>query len=669
MSSSVTELKRSPDVPDKIGKYVIINKVGKGSTGTVYLSHDPYYRRDVAIKVYNLEEDSDADRARVSRKMFFNEAHMVGMLQHPNIMPIYDAGEEDGKYYVVTEHIQGARTLAAYCRPDNLLRVDDVVEIIYKVAKALHYAHGRGVIHRDIKPSNVMLTTDNDVRIIDFGIAIVNGSEISRIEGIAGSPSYMSPEQVKGERNLDGRSDLYALGITIYEVLSGRLPFERGGSEFSTMRKIVEDPYPPLSQFVPDLPPGLEAAVMKALEKKPDDRYPNATAMCAAFAAIPAEAVPRLGGAQPSRREAETVIAGSAYEETQAEPGGGARPVASAASKRKLMIGGGVLAVVALAVLAAMMWTAGGSTPLRVSTDPPGAAVYLNGRQLGETPLEAAVEGAGGRLRIERVGYALVDTALTFDAGQPLDLDLALVALAPGGASASVLEVRSSPPGAAVYINDERVGETPYAHRDSTARPLAVRVEREGYQPWIRRGVLLQPDEPTSLHAELQRVQTGRAETDTGSRSDPPPVQLGSLTLNTVPVGGTVSVAGQSRQSGGTVQVPAGSHTIRCGHPQYGPFQKTVQVRAGQTEIVTCYFQATVNVGATTEDGGYVWGGIWVNGEPTGETPAVLTLGPGTYTIMVRRDGYQTLDPSRTVTITPGLEQMDEQVVFRLQKQ
>jgi len=224
MAGSVTELQRPADVPEKIGKYVIINKVGKGSTGTVYLSHDPYYRRDVAIKVYKIEEDSDPDRARVSRKMFFNEAHMVGMLQHPNIMPIYDAGEEDGKYYVVTEHVQGARTLAAYCRPDNLLRVDDVVEIIYKCAKALHYAHGRGVIHRDIKPSNVMLTIDNDVRIIDFGIAICSDSDVSRIEGIAGSPSYMSPEQVQSEE-LTPRSDLYSLGAVLYELLTGFRPF------------------------------------------------------------------------------------------------------------------------------------------------------------------------------------------------------------------------------------------------------------------------------------------------------------------------------------------------------------------------------------------------------------------------------------------------------------
>ena len=140
MATPVSEIDRPDGVPEKIGKYVIINKIGRGSTGEVYLSHDPYYRRDVAIKVYKIEEDSDADRAKVSRKMFFNEAHMVGMLQHPNIMPIYDAGEEDGKYYVVTEHIQGARTLAAYCRPDNLLRVETGVFWICSVQNQWWYA-------------------------------------------------------------------------------------------------------------------------------------------------------------------------------------------------------------------------------------------------------------------------------------------------------------------------------------------------------------------------------------------------------------------------------------------------------------------------------------------------------------------------------------------------
>jgi serine/threonine protein kinase len=279
MALSATTLKKAPDVPKKIGKYVIINKVGHGSTGTVYLSHDPYYRRDVAIKVYNIDVDGDAERARVSRKMFFNEAHMVGMLQHPNIMPIYDAGEENGKYYVVTEHVHGARTLAAYCRPDNLLRVDDVVEIIYKTAKALHYAHSRGVIHRDIKPSNIMLTVDNDVRIIDFGIAICNDSDVSRIEGIAGSPSYMSPEQVQSEE-LTSRSDIYSLGAVLYELLTGFRSF-RADNLSKLLHKIVYATPTPIHSYRDDIPEELENVVAMAMQKDPARRTPSGAQMAA----------------------------------------------------------------------------------------------------------------------------------------------------------------------------------------------------------------------------------------------------------------------------------------------------------------------------------------------------------------------------------------------------
>ena len=120
----------SRSVPDRIGKYVIINEVGRGSTGTVYLSHDSYYGRDVAIKVYNMDQDQTDERAKIARKMFLSEAHMVGMLQHPHILPIYDAGEENGRCYIVTEHVPGARTLAAYCRADDLVRTDDTVEMV-----------------------------------------------------------------------------------------------------------------------------------------------------------------------------------------------------------------------------------------------------------------------------------------------------------------------------------------------------------------------------------------------------------------------------------------------------------------------------------------------------------------------------------------------------------
>jgi serine/threonine protein kinase len=261
------------DVPDRIGKYVIINEVGQGSTGRVFLSHDPYYGRDVAIKLYNIESEEDEQKTRVTRKMFFNEAQMMGRLQHPNILPIYDAGEENGSYYVVTEHVHGARTLAAYCRPDNLLRTDDVVEIMFKCAKGLHYAHGRGVIHRDVKPSNIMLTLDNDVRVIDFGIAIIKDSDVSRIEGIAGSPSYMSPEQVQSA-DITPRSDIYSLGAVMYELLTGFRPF-RANSLSKLLHQIVYATPPPIHTLREGIPEELEEVVMTALRKEPEKRFTN----------------------------------------------------------------------------------------------------------------------------------------------------------------------------------------------------------------------------------------------------------------------------------------------------------------------------------------------------------------------------------------------------------
>ena len=258
-------------MPERVGKYEIIKEVGRGSTGSVYLSHDPYYGRDVAIKVYNLETTDDGEKSRVARKMFLSEAHMVGMLQHPNILPIYDAGEEGGHYYIVTEFVHGARTLSAYCKPDNLLRVDDVVEIVYKCAKALSYAHSRGVIHRDIKPSNIMLTVESDVRIIDFGIAIVADSEISRIEGIAGSPSYMSPEQVQS-LEITNRSDIYSLGAVMYELLTGYRPF-RAGNLSKLLHQIVYATPPPIHTLRQNMPEELESVAALAMHKDPVKRY------------------------------------------------------------------------------------------------------------------------------------------------------------------------------------------------------------------------------------------------------------------------------------------------------------------------------------------------------------------------------------------------------------
>ena len=281
---TLTSVPALGDSPERIGKYPIIKEIGQGSSGRVFLSHDPYYGRDVAIKLYNVEPEDDEQKARTTRKMFFTEAQMMGRLQHQNILPVYDAGEEGGSYYVVTEHIQGARTLAAYCKPDNLLRIDDVVEILYKCAKALHYAHGRGVIHRDIKPSNLMLTLDNDVRIIDFGIALVTDSDVSRIEGIAGSPSYMSPEQVQaGEIN--ATSDIYSLGVVMYELLTGFRPF-RANNLSKLLHQIVYATPPPIHTLRAEVPEEVEEIVATTLQKDAENRYSTGLELAGALTSV-----------------------------------------------------------------------------------------------------------------------------------------------------------------------------------------------------------------------------------------------------------------------------------------------------------------------------------------------------------------------------------------------
>ncbi|MGI9245673.1 MAG: serine/threonine protein kinase [Steroidobacteraceae bacterium] len=264
--------------PERIGKYYVVHEVGRGSTGSVYLSHDPFYGRDVAIKLYFATSGDDA-AGRNARRMFLGEAQMVGKLQHPNIVPIFDAGEEDGHRYVVTEHVHGARTLAQYCRPGSLLPVDQVVSIIYKCEKALHYAHSRGVVHRDVKPSNVLLTQEGDVRLVDFGIALVADSDISRLEGVAGSPAYMSPEQVQG-LDLDARSDLYSLGAVMYEMLCGQRPF-RASVLGTLLRQVVREPPEPLCSLRAEIPAEIEGVVHRALEKNPDDRYASAAEFAA----------------------------------------------------------------------------------------------------------------------------------------------------------------------------------------------------------------------------------------------------------------------------------------------------------------------------------------------------------------------------------------------------
>ncbi len=256
--------------PEKLGKYEILDILGKGAMGLVYLGYDPFGARKVAIKVSVLEQE-DENTARLFRRMFFNEAHMAGLLQHPNILSVYDAGEEGSLPYIVMEYVENARTLKDFCTVRNLPSVQTVVEIAFKCARALDYAHRMGVIHRDIKSTNIMLTRDGDVKIGDFGIAKRSQSDTTQVMGMIGSPRYMSPEQAQ-EEEVNNQTDLFSLGVVMYELLTGRPPFQADGFSRLMYKIIHEDPPPP-RELRSDIPEALQEIVIKALCKDRTQRY------------------------------------------------------------------------------------------------------------------------------------------------------------------------------------------------------------------------------------------------------------------------------------------------------------------------------------------------------------------------------------------------------------
>jgi serine/threonine-protein kinase len=254
-----------------LGRYQVEKELGKGAMGVVYLGKDPKIGRTVAIKTLALSAEFEGDELQEAKDRFFREAETAGRLTHPNIVTIYDAGEEHDLAYIAMEFLKG-KDLVPYVKQPNLLPPDKVLSIVERVADALGYAHTMGVVHRDIKPANIMYEPESDTaKVTDFGIARITDSSKTKTGMVLGTPSYMSPEQLAGKK-IDGRSDLFSLGVTLYQMLCGRLPFE-GESMTQLMFAIASNPHPPIRSINPSLPPWIDAIIDKALAKDFTQRF------------------------------------------------------------------------------------------------------------------------------------------------------------------------------------------------------------------------------------------------------------------------------------------------------------------------------------------------------------------------------------------------------------
>ena len=266
-------------LPERIGKYEIRKRLGEGATSEVYLGHDPFAGRDVAVKVIFPAVLKDKERGRMYRHLLVTEASLAGKLTHPHIVQIFDAVVTDDESYIVMEYVAGG-TLERFCSPSTLMPVDRLVEIIFKCTRALDYAQRLGITHRDIKPANILMVrpgdihekSGGDIKISDFGAALMTGTDQTQtqVSGV-GSPAYMSPQQVR-DQALNHQTDIYSLGVVMYQLLTGRLPFQ-ASSNYAMVYQICNADPPSPSTFRTDVPASLDAVVARAMQKDLASRY------------------------------------------------------------------------------------------------------------------------------------------------------------------------------------------------------------------------------------------------------------------------------------------------------------------------------------------------------------------------------------------------------------
>ena len=266
-------------IPKRLGKYQVIEKLATGSMGVVYEGYDPVADRPVAIKVSLSEHIKDKQQARRFNELFIREAKTASLLHHPNILEVFDCGIDQGRHYIVMELVRHARTVKDYISDEELLKPEQALDLIIQCAEGLKYAHVQGVIHRDIKPANLLVTENMQIKIADFSIAFVTQPdfEMTMPTGFVGSPRYMSPEQVQ-EDVITLQSDLYSLGVVMYELLTGKHPFEAESFSRLIYKVVNEDPPDPLS-IKPDLPEKLAMYIQHALIKDPARRFQSASEM------------------------------------------------------------------------------------------------------------------------------------------------------------------------------------------------------------------------------------------------------------------------------------------------------------------------------------------------------------------------------------------------------
>ena len=584
------------ETPATIGRYEVIERVGRGGMGVLYRGRDPILDREVAIKVMAGDFSSDES----ARTRFYREARAAARLQHRNIVTIFEFAEAGGMPYIAMEFLRG-QSLAQRVQSGPPLTLVQKLDIVTQLLTGLHYAHEQGIVHRDVKPPNIWLLDDGTVKLLDFGIAKIAASTMTNAGSILGSAFYMAPEQISG-REVDGRADIFASGVVLYELLCSHRPFE-GDSPTVVMMKIVNEDAQPIGRFVQDLPPALVSAVMRALNKEASRRFPHAGDFGAelrllrlaaergseTLAGETADVAQTMYGAGTPEGTASDAMALGEPAGHAALPGTGTFPGTAAVggSRMSTWIAVAAAALAAVAVAVALTGRDGGTsatattgtapTPdsskapagavdparavdrVKLVSDPEGARILVNGQDTGVTPADVSLADLrGGKVRLSKRGYRAADVRAS---ASQVESGVVLMKLAPEPTGISVAVSGSYP--FEVWDGSRRISSASTRHdlAVESARTLRLRAPE----------VLL--DSPLRVDGAI------------GSRVSAAAPALGRLTLRTTLETCKVVIGGRDFGYPPLTAQPvaAGSYELQLRCPDGTTRSSRVSVSAGET--------------------------------------------------------------------------------------
>jgi serine/threonine protein kinase len=560
---------------EKIGRYEVIERVGRGGMGVLYRGRDPVLDREVAIKVMSGDFSSD----EVARARFFREARAAARLQHRNIVTIFEFAEDHDTAYIAMEFLRGS-SLSARMNAEPPLTIVQKLDIVTQLCTGLHYAHEQGIVHRDVKPGNIWILEDGTVKLLDFGIAKVAASTMTQGGAVMGSAAYMAPEQVAG-RELDGRADVFSAGVVLYELVARRKPFQ-ADAPTAVMMKILNEEPPPLRQFAPDIPAALGNAVSKALQKDPDKRYMHAGDFGAELRLIrlslerttetaieePPEFAPTMYIPPPAAgQESPSAMhrAASADPAAAASLGGGTvRTMSEPASGGKFATWIAVAALAVSAILATI--------------------VLLQRSSSSDTPVATSASAASPPAS-SSAPPAAPPPSSTASSGHSAPAVEHAAAPAP-----DVVKIVSDPEGALISIGGAETGlVTPADVSIADVTAARVRLSKQGYRPAVVRATNAQIQNRVVL-ARLEPVPVGIAVTLSGPYAFE--VLQGSQVLSsaktrhefTLPQAGSLRLRASSYLLDVPLRVDAGSG--RFSHELPAPARLTVRTRKETCKVL-----------------------------------------------------------------------------------